>query len=189
MLLMTKDYSITDLIEALAASFGAIGLIWTLYLQRKTTNEQIRIREIEQERDKRAILPYFAVAIVPSDFISAGLNLRLKITLKQNAVTLAVFESVNNPVFKIHLSLDSSRLYPEESKEYFVEYLEKAFIPYTNVMRIRFADTGLNFYYQDVFINNDGISISYPNLDYEDMSKNAKPTLRVKVKDFLKKIF
>ena len=184
-----KDSSVTDWIQAIAAAFGAIGLVWTLSLQRKTTNEQIRIRLLEEERDRRSLLPQFVVELLNSGPVEAPKSY-IRLTLKKNAARLVAFNPIINDHFKVLLGFDVLDMNPEDATTYEVEFLrDELFTPYSRVMHLTFVDTGLNFYFQDIFIVGRTVKISDPALDYEDLLKNMKPPLTEKFKDFLTEFY
>ena len=52
---------ITDWIQAITGTVGMIALIWTLYLQRKAIIIQAEAVKIEEERERRTLLPIFTI--------------------------------------------------------------------------------------------------------------------------------
>ncbi|MFF5382596.1 hypothetical protein [Pedobacter suwonensis] len=50
--------SITDWIQAIGVILASIGLFINFYYQRKALREQYKVREIEEDRDRRAIMPW-----------------------------------------------------------------------------------------------------------------------------------
>jgi hypothetical protein len=50
--------SLTDWIQAIGVILASIGLLVNFYYQRKTLLEQLKTREIEEERDRRSIMPW-----------------------------------------------------------------------------------------------------------------------------------
>ncbi len=178
--------SLTDWIQAITGIVGMIALIWTLYLQRKATLIQARAIElqakatqIEEDRDRRALLPIFSIEQLQIQTANPDEG-QLKIKLERgNAYSVMIGPLENQSLdFKI---FTSNNLW-KQSETFVISYFfkQRGIISRdsrTGPLRVPaakmyFYDEGNRAYSQVIYTNGENFNISLPELlDAEDIKK------------------
>jgi hypothetical protein len=163
--------SLTDWIQTGIGAIGTYALIRTLSLQRKTLDSQIKVANIEEERDRRQLLPVFK-ATLESHNISNKLEHFMIITLDNAAARMVKFQSLTNPYILSSISLDIvSDIEPLEIKSIRFAIQEEHVRGLAEVYELEYFDLSYRPYSQMIYWSGRGFEISRPVEQYNEEEK------------------
>jgi|GEM_PF-3820208 len=156
--MITYNVSITDIIQTCVGALTAFGLIYTLYLQAKYTKLTAGLLSVEQERDRRAVMPYFEVEQVydkVNNIVEVGLR------CKDNSMKLVFAKPKHDKYREIYQIMNfikrdecivlnfPAELTPFKNPDLFktedtheINFFDKESRPYTQIL----TRVGYNFY-------------------------------------------
>lgn len=146
---------------------GIVALIYTLNLQRRTLQDQIKNTEREEERHRRSIMPVFTLTYSPNNLNPANqYDVHIKLTNADAHTAKWEFKSTEGIEWSYNLDMEFDLKEGMSKKLTFTLLKDAFYFPKEPVGNIEFSDVQYRFYTQDFYLLGTELKLYPPEIDY-----------------------
>lgn len=153
--------TVPDWIQAISSVFAVVGLVWTLNLQRKTSEDQRTMLLQAQEEERISLMPIFKIADTSIINGPPTATITYLIRVEDTAAYNVSFLVIPNTAFSLQPPLFPGDFQKERAEAYTITRIgfEEGF---THILTISYSDKKQRYYQQRLLTDGFSVQMELP---------------------------